>query len=258
MSGKFGICIVLAVFLCFCIAGCDMLDDVLTPGRNTQASNSAEAEEADETGSDELSSDDELDYGSGWWGCFAADGNFFTIYDVSKSSFYFDYENIYTKESIQNAVAELKNTGAAADSMRFELEGDILTVYRPGQPNDGDEDPEVSIDYWRAFDYTEINPALLNEDEDMVRQDDALEALKEALSGYLREGVSIKQAGAAEINGQQCWVFMTVSNSGTGGSASYAVTREGALFLRNDYLLTYVVQPYTLLDFTPKLETAPN
>ena len=249
MIKRIGLFILLAVILCVFTAGCDTVNKVLSAAKDLQATgdsdeNAGEDEGADESDLEEPPSEEEMDYDSGWWGTFVADGSNYYISDVTGSSFHFDFENMYTNEKSQGT-AERKNNDAAYENLMFQLDGDILTVSRTEQQADGGS-TEFSADYWRAYDYTEINPDLLLEDESMIQQEVAKELLTAALSGLLKEGMFLKQAGAVEIDGQPCWTFMV--ETGQTFTANYAVSRLGTVFLRNDYLFKYIVQPYTKIE----------
>ena len=249
MIKRIGIFILLAVMLCVFTAGCDTVSKILSVAKDMQASgdsdeNGGENEEENDSEQAEPPSEEEMDYDSGWWGTFVADGSNYSISDVTGYSFLFDFENMYTNEKTQGT-AERKNNGAAYEDLVFLLDGDILTVSRTERQADG-EIAEFSADYWRAYDYTEINPDLLLEDESMIQQEVAKELLTAALSGMLKEDMFLKQAGAVEIDGQPCWVFMV--ETGQSFTSGYAVSRLGTVFLRNDYLFKYIVQPYTKIE----------
>lgn len=264
MFKRFGILILIAAMLCFFTAGCDMLDDILSnvPDSQQAAENSEDAEMAAGDDSPIVSADtDELDYSSGWWGTFATDGSHFVISDVREKSFYFEYSNLYTEQYI-DGTADLSYNRATFSNLELWLEGDVLTVFWAMPPEDSnadnaadtaaDEEPaDTSVEYWRAFSYEEIDSRPLEDDEDMVLQADALAQLDSAFPRKTEEGVFLDAVGAVAINGQPCWAFamMNKFEKGFTGTVHYAVSNDGDVFVRNDYLSMYVIQPYTKFEF---------
>jgi len=123
----------------------------------------------------------------------------------------------------------------------------------PVEDEEGGAVAEVttSVEYWRAFSYEEIDPRPLQEDENMVPQDVAMKTLDKALPRKVEDGLFLEPVGAVDIEGQICWAFALINKFEQvfTGIVNYAVTNDGVVFLRNDYLSKYVIQPYVLLEF---------
>jgi hypothetical protein len=244
-----------------------MLDDILSNvpdnPKLTEDSEDAEASGIESPVSEEPAEEDELISDSEWLGTFATDGSHFEISDVTKSSFRFEYQNQYTEEYAEGK-AKLDYNRATYSNLEFWLEGDVLKVFMTKSPayfEDEDEtgatseaaasEEDTSVEYWRAFAYTEIDPRPLEEDENMVPQDIALKTLDQALPRKVEDGLFLEPVGAVDIEGELCWAFALINRFEQvfTGIVNYAVSNDGAVFVRNDYLSKYVIQPYALLEF---------
>ena len=259
MLKKLTILIILIFSLCFFSSGCDMLNDILSnvPDNPKLTEESEAAEETAQEGSDpeEAVPEEELLPDSKWIGTFATDGSHFVIYDVRKTTFWFEYQNQYTEEYAEGK-ATYSFTRATYSNLEFWLEGDVLKVFMntpPAEDEEGGAVEEVttSVEYWRAFSYEEIDPRPLEEDENMVPQDVAMKTLDKALPRKVEDGLFLEPVGAVDIEGQICWAFALINKFEQvfTGIVNYAVTNDGVVFLRNDYLSKYVIQPYVLLEF---------
>jgi hypothetical protein len=288
MVKQAGTMILVSVLLCFVLAGCDVLDGVLGNAPNDTQTSGATG--SDTTGAAEGGHPEEdsatdaplVDTGlitdSEWLGIFATDGRNYSISNVSKEGFLFVYTNLYSDSDIREAAVFHSRIGVYEDLI-FRLDGDALFVTGSVQAADsdktGDEDagaeaaeqpskdededavkdpneglPEFYGEYWRAFNYKELDPRPLNEEEGMISQKNASKELESSLSDLMKGGMLLQPAGAIEIDGQPCWTFSMGKNINRmfTGQATYAVSREGKVFLRDDYLLQFVIQPYVLIE----------
>ena len=255
MLKRLWILILIVVLVGVFSGACQMLDEVLTYDGNSgaQAEGEGAGEEQGEgngdPGTEAPAPSGELIYDSEWWAVFAADGNNFDISDVSDISFSFTYMNLYNETQFQG-VAEFKGAQAIYETLIFKLNGVILTTNLQGYSPDSKDRPSYCGEFWRAFPYKEIDPRPLAEDKTMIPQSVALKDMEAAIQDLLEEGMMLAPAGAVEIIGQPCWTFKLVKSLDLSfvGELNYAVSREGLVFLRNDYLLQYVIQPYTVIN----------
>ena len=260
------IVLILTVSLCALSAGCDMLEDILSnvPDNTklTEEGEGSEGGEAEGTVSEEPEEEAEFITDSKWLGTFAADGSHFVISDVTRNSFLFEYQNQYTEEYSEGK-AQLSYNRATYSNLEFWLEGDVLKVYmtKPFVSDDAEDagvkneaeaaEENTPVEYWRALAYEEIDPRPLEEDENMVPQETALKALDKALPRKVEDGLFLEPVGAVDIEGELCWAFALINKFEQvfTGIVNYAVANDGTVFLRNDYLSKYVIQPYVLLEF---------
>jgi hypothetical protein len=233
----------------------DILSNVPDNPKLTEDSEAALGSEGEDSESEESEPEGELVTYSKWLGTFATDGSHFEIREVRENTFFFEYQNQYTEEYSEGKATWSYNR-ATYSNLEFWLEGDILKVFMiKAHANDEDEDAageeDTSVEYWRAFSYEEVDPRPLEEDENMVPQNIALKTLDKALPRKVEDGLFLEPVGAVVIEGQTCWAFALINKFEQvfTGIVNYAVTNEGVVFVRNDYLSKYVIQPYVQLEF---------
>jgi hypothetical protein len=241
------------------MAGCDMLDDILSNvpdnPKLTESDEDAELSGEEVLDPEESVPEGELITDSKWLGTFATDGSHFVISDVRENTFLFEYQNQYTEEYAEGK-AKWDYNRATYSNLEFWLEEDILKVFNTlpaasiESENAADEE-DTSVEYWRAFSYEEVDPRPLEEDENMVSQDVALKTLDKALPRKIEDGLFLEPVGAVVIDGQTCWAFALINKFEQvfTGIVNYAVRNDGVMFVRNDYLSKYVIQPHALLEF---------
>ena len=287
MKKKIGLLILITTLLCFLATGCEMMNDILSKETGDSLPAEELTESAEATTPKEPVVEVKLDEDSPWWGTFATDGSNFIISEVTAESFFFEYTNIYY-ETYDKGTATISKQLAFYENLTFAIEGDVLNVSWTKPMVVGEEDNEASIerekvvledgtvvvsgtnktgdeeeaneegvkDYWRAFSYTEIDPRPLAEDEKIVPQKDALRKLDAATRGMFGAKFFLDSAGAVEIDETPCWTFSPVNDSeGVYRRAiNYAVNSDGVVYLRDDYLSMYVLQPNLVLEFDPPKE----
>jgi hypothetical protein len=72
----------------------------------------------------------------------------------------------------------------------------------------------------------------------------------------MEAGMFLNPTGAVEIDGLPCRVFSVGHHYDRkfSGGENYAVSREGRVYVRDDYLLKYVIQPYYKIQIEAKTD----